>query len=498
MGKEILLMADAVSNEKAVSKKVILGAIEVALAMATRKLNGQHWDVRVEINQETGDYLTYRRWTIVSDDADFTLEENNRDAVLTLTQATAQKANAAIGEVIEEIMPSVEFGRIAAQTAKQVISQELRKAERTRIIDAYRNKLGQLVMGIVKKVTREYIILDMSENVEALLRRVEMLPREAVRTGDRLRVYLYSVNGETRGPQLLVSRTKPEMLTELFRIEVPEIGEEVIQIMSAARDPGLRAKIAVKTNDGRIDPVGACVGMRGSRVQAVSSELGGERIDIVVWDHEPVQFVINAMAPAEIASIVVDEDAHTMDVAVKENQLSIAIGRNGQNVKLASELTGWHLNVMTEDEAEAKSVKETENTKNLFIEQLDLDEELADVLVAEGFASIEEVAYVPVQEMLEIEGFDEDLVEALRSRAKEVLLAQAVATEEQLQKDSELFKLEEMTMPLAKKLLEHHVLTLNDLADLAVDVLVDMTQMSEKAAADLIMAARNKAWFDEE
>ena len=374
-------------------------------------------------------------------------------------------------------MESVEFGRIAAQKAKQVIIQKVQEAERSQVANAYRERLGQLVTGIVKKVTREFIILDLGNNAEAVLPRSEMIPHEAVRVGDRLRAYLYEIRTDLKGPQMVVSRTRPEMLIELFKIEVPEIGEELIEIKAAARDPGSRAKIAVKTNDGRIDPIGACVGMRGARVQAVSSELGGERVDIVLWDDNPAQLVINAMAPAEVASIVVDEDSHTMDIAVKDEQLSQAIGRNGQNVRLASDLTGWRLNVMTEDQAKAKSAAEEENVLQLFKDKLGVDEDVAQILAEEGFTSLEEIAYVPLQEMLEIEGFDQPLVEALRERAKAALLTKAIAEEQELEKAKpaeDLLTMEGMDRHLAYVLANHGIVTREDLAEQSVDDLLEI------------------------
>lgn len=504
MSKEILLMADAVSNEKGVAKEVILSAIETALAMATRKKNGGNIDVRVSINGQTGEYETYQRWLVVEAIPDeIEIEDENAvhpEAMILLDDARQKKSDVQLGEHIEEIMPSLEFGRIAAQAAKQVISQELRKAERAKIASAYENQIGELTSGVIKKVMRDNLFLDLGGNVEALLKRSEMIPREAVRVGDRLRVFIYGLNTEARGPVVLVSRIRPEMLVELFKIEVPEIGEEVIEVMSAARDPGSRAKIAVKTNDGRIDPVGACVGMRGARVQAVSGELGGERIDIVVWDGNPVQFVINAMAPAEVASIVVDEDANTMDVAVNEDQLSQAIGKNGQNVKLASQLTGWVLNVMTEGEAQKKSEKETQELLESFTVKLNIDEDIAIILVQEGFSTIEEVAYVPIQEMLQIEDFDEGIVTELRNRAKDVLLTQAIASEEKKQHpepDQDLLALAGMDEETARILTSQGVATSEDLAELAVDDLVDLTGMDQEKAGQLIMKAR-EPWFANE
>ncbi len=500
MNKEILLVAESVSHEKDVPKEIIYQAIEAALAMATRKKHGSgDIDVRVSIDTKTGDYSTFRRWTVVEENSDeFEDGVEHPDRELTLAQAQEKQPDAQLGDIIEEPMESVAFGRIAAQTAKQVIVQKVREAERAKILESYKSRVGELITGVAKRVTRDHVILDIGQNIEVLLTRSEMLPREAVRLGDRVRAYLFEASPQLRGPQLFASRIHPNMLRELFKIEVPEIGEELIEIKSVARDPGVRAKIAVKTNDGRIDPVGACVGMRGARVQAVSSELGGERIDIVVWDDSPVQFVINAMAPAEVVSIVMDEDAHTMDIAVREEQLSQAIGRGGQNVRLASELTGWELNVMSEKQASEKGAEETERLVQLFQESLQVDEDLAAVLVEEGFSSIEEIAYVPIQEMLSIEGFDADIVEALRARAKDVLLSAALADEElALAPAVDLLELPGMTDELAANLASHGVRTRDDLAELATDDLLEIVPMSQEAAADLIMAAR-KHWFDEE
>jgi transcription termination/antitermination protein NusA len=499
MSKEILLVAESVSHEKDVPKEVIYQAIEAALEMATRKKYGSDIDVRVTIDTKTGDYDTFRRWTVVEENFDEFEEGVEHPArELTLAKAQEKKPDADIGDIIEEPMESVAFGRIAAQTAKQVIVQKVREAERAKVLESYQNKVGELVTGVAKRVTRDHVILDIGQNIEVLLNRSEMLPREAVRMGDRVRAYLFEASPQARGPQLFASRIHPNMLRELFKIEVPEIGEDLIEIKSVARDPGIRAKIAVKTNDGRIDPVGACVGMRGARVQAVSSELGGERIDIVVWDGDPVQFVINAMAPAEVVSIVMDEDMHTMDIAVREDQLSQAIGRGGQNVRLASELTGWELNVMSEKQASEKSTEETERLVQLFVDQLQVDEDLAAVLAEEGFSSIEEIAYVPIQEMLNIEGFDEDIVDALRTRAKDVLLSAVLADEETARTPAEdLLSLPGMDEALAQTLAENGIKTRDDLADLAVDDLLEIENMSEEKAAQLIMEAR-KHWFDEE
>lgn len=498
MNKEILLVVEAVSNEKGVDREVIFQAIEAALEIATKKKAEEEIDVKVEINRKTGDYSTSRRWLVIADEAD---DEEGDDGLtkLTLTQAKKRDTHAKLGGNVFESMESIEFGRIAAQKAKQVIIQKVLEAERAQIVNAYKEKLGQLIMGTVKKVTRDFIVLDLGNNAESLLPRNEMIPHEAVRVGDRVRSYLYDIHSDGgKSPQILVSRTRPEMLVELFKIEVPEIGEELIEIRAAARDPGSRAKIAVKTNDGRIDPIGACVGMRGSRVQAVSSELGGERIDIVLWDDNPAQLVINAMAPAEVASIVVDEDTHTMDIAVKADQLSQAIGRHGQNVRLASELTGWTLNVMTEEEAHAKSAAEGEKVLKLFQEKLSVDEGVAEVLANEGFSSLEEIAYVPVQELLEIDGFDPALVNALRERAKAALLTQAIAEEQALEVEpaSDLLEMEGMDKHTAYILASHGVVTREDLAEQSVDDLLEIGEMDEEKAAKLIMTAR-KIWFDD-
>jgi transcription termination/antitermination protein NusA len=510
MKKEILLVAETVSNEKDVDKELIFKAIEAALAMATKKKAAEDIDVRVAIDRRTGDYDTFRYWTVVADEVD---ANHLGDAhapfeplkQILLSQAKKRDPNSQIGDVIEEHMPSVEFGRIAAQTAKQVIIQKVREAERAKIAEAYTSRIGELLSGIVKRITREGLIVDLGASVEAFVPREEMIPREEVRSEDRLRGYLYAVNPQVRGPQLLMSRTRPEMLIELFKIEVPEIGEELIEIKSAARDPGSRAKIAVKTNDGRIDPIGACVGMRGARVQAVSSELAGERIDIVLWDDNPVQLAINAMAPAEVASIVVDEDTKVMDVAVQEEQLSQAIGRNGQNVRLASELTGWIINVITVEEAAKKVLKESEGLQSLFMEQLAIDEELAQMLAREGFTSLEEIAYVSAQELLDIEDFDQELVETLQNRAKEVLATQATTKQKSaiserdkfLEPHQDLLSLEGITEEIASTLAKKGVSSREALAELAVDDLLDIIELDRETAGKLIMAAR-APWFAEE
>lgn len=497
MNKEILLVVEAVSNEKNVDREVIFQAMEAALEIATKKKFDQEADVKVEINRKTGDYTTFRRWLVVDEAYE---AEATEGMVMLLADAKKRHPTASVGEFILEPIDSVEFGRIAAQKAKQVIIQKVLEAERSQIVNAYKEKMGQLIMGTVKRVTRDFIALDLGSNAEAILPRTEMIPHEAVRVSDRVRAYLYDIHSDgMKGPQIMVSRTRPEMLIELFKIEVPEIGEELLEIKAAARDPGSRAKIAVKTNDGRIDPIGACVGMRGSRVQAVSGELGGERIDIVLWDDNPAQLVINAMAPAEVASIVVDEDTHTMDIAVKADQLSQAIGRHGQNVKLASDLTGWTLNVMTEEDANAKSAAEGEKILQLFQEKLSVDESVAEVLTNEGFSSLEEIAYVPVQELLEIDGFDQALVNTLRERAKAALLTQAIAEEQALEVEpaADLLEMEGMDKQMAYVLAAHGIVTREDLAEQSVDDLLDTGEIDEETAAKIIMTAR-KIWFDDE
>ena len=496
MSKEILMVADAVSNEKGVSRAVIFEAIESALATATKKLyNQEEIDCRVSVDQDSGDYETFRVWTVV--DEEEYLEEGSQ---FTLEQAAERDKALAIGDTWEEKIDNVEFGRIAAQTAKQVIVQKVREAEREIVISKYADQVGELVAGTVKKVTRDNIIVDLGNNAEALLPRDQMIPRETFRIGDRLRALLTDVRAEQRGPQLFLSRTSPEMLIELFKIEVPEISEEVIEIKAAARDPGSRAKIVVSTNDGRIDPVGACVGMRGSRVQVVSNELANERIDIILWDDNPAQLVINSMAPAEVASIIVDEDSHTMDIAVEEENLAQAIGRNGQNVRLSSQLTGWTINVMSEEEAAAKQQQESSNFIELFMEKLDFDEEVSELLVQEGFTSLEEIAYVPLDEILAIEGFDEEIANELRNRAKDALLTQAIASEENLSSANiadDLLNLEGMDDGLALALAKIGILSMEDLAEQSIDELMEIDDMDEERAGKLIMTAR-APWFEEE
>lgn len=496
MNKEILLVVDTVSNEKGVAKEVIFGAIEAALASVAKKKHGGDIDTRVSIDRKTGDYETFRRWQIIEDDAEMEFPQRQ----MTLSAAQYDDPEVSLDDYYEEDMESVAFGRIAAQTAKQVIVQKVREAERSQIVDAYKDRIGELISGIVKRVERGNVYIDLGGNVEAMIAREHLIPREALRSGDRVRGYLYDVRSEARGPQLFVSRTVAEFLLELFKLEVPEVGQGLIEILGASRDPGLRAKIAVKSNDTRIDPIGACVGMRGSRVQTVSNELSSERVDIILWDENPAQFVINAMSPAEVVSIVVDEESHSMDIAVSDDQLSQAIGRGGQNVKLASELTGWTLNVMSESQAEEKTEGEQEEVVKLFREQLDVDEEIAIILAQEGFSSIDEVAYVPASELLEIEEFDEDIVEELRGRARDVLLTRAIVDEESVgdnKPEQELLDVDGMTEELAYALAAKEITTLDDLAELAVDELCEIKEMSEESAGKLIMAARAH-WFEEE
>ena len=498
-GKEILQVAEAVSNEKGLSEDIIFDAIEAALASAARRRHPEDIDTRVSIDRTTGDYEAFRRWEVISDDEE-EAELESEDRQIRLADAQKTNPDLEIGDFIEEPMEAPEFGRIAAQAAKQVIVQKVRQAERAQVVEAYEDRVGELVNGVVKRLERGGIYLDLGDNAEAFVPSRHTIPGENVRINDRLRGYLYEVRAEQRGPQLFVSRTLPELLIELFKIEVPEIGQNLIELKGAARDAGRRAKIAVHALDSRTDPIGACVGMRGSRVQAVSNELGGERIDIILWDSNPAQFVINAMAPAEVASIIVDEDAKSMDVAVEEDNLSQAIGRGGQNVRLASELTGWELNVMTIEDAEAKSEEESKSVLQMFVEKLDVDEELASILVQEGFSNVEEVAYVPESELLAIEEFDEGIVTELRRRARDALLTQMIASEEQLEENrpaEDLLALKGMTETIAFRLAEQGVRTRDDLAECAVDELEDVKDLEPETAAELIMEARAH-WFAEE
>lgn len=492
MSKEILLVAEAVSNEKGVDKGIIFEAIEQALASATKKRYDEDSDITVVIDRNTGNYETFRRWKVVADDQLALLGTE-----LTTEEALEFSPDLKPGDIHIEKVENIDFGRIAAQTAKQVIVQKVREAERAQVVDQYRRHLGELVSGTVKKVTRDNIIVDLGNNAEAILPKSESIAREIFRMGDRVRAILKEINQDNRGPQLILSRTCPEMLIELFRIEVPEIAEDVIEIKGAARDPGSRAKIAVKTNDGRIDPVGACVGMRGARVQAVSGELNNERVDIILWDENPAQLVINAMAPAEVESIVMDEDAHSMDVGVAEGDLAQAIGRGGQNVRLACELTTWRINVMSSNTWAEKQQEENSGILDLFLNALGVDEDLAEVLVSEGFTSLEEIAYIPLEEMLAIDGFDEDIAEELRNRAKDALLTQAIATEEKLgsaEPAEDLLNMEGMDKHLAQTLASRGVVTMEDLAEQAIEDLLDIEGMDAERAGQLIMTAR-APWF---
>ena len=496
MSREILAVVDVVSNEKGVEKDVIFQAMEAALAAAAAKNHEEDIDARVAIDRDTGEHETFRRWLVFADES---TELETPDHELRMIDALDIDENAEPGGYVEIPMESAPFGRISAQMAKQVIVQKVREAEREKVVEAYKDRAGELLSGLVKRVDRNGIYMDLGGNAEGFISRDSMMPREAVRVHDRIKALLVEVRSEPRGPQLFMTRTSPQFLIELFKIEVPEVGQGLIEILGAARDPGLRAKIAVKSNEPRIDPVGACVGMRGSRVQSVSNELAGERVDIILWNENPAQYVINSMSPAEVISIVVDEDAHSMDVAVDEEKLSQAIGRGGQNIRLASELTGWELNVMTEVDADQKNEQETRVVIDLFTKQLDVDEEVALILVQEGFTSIEEVAYVPTSELVEIEEFDEDIVEELRNRARDMLLTQAIVDEEKIENAKpaeDLLSLEGMDKGLASKLASKGVVTREDLADLATDDLLEIDAMDEEAAASLIMKARAH-WFDE-
>jgi N utilization substance protein A len=490
MNKEILMVVDAVSNEKDVPKGIIFEAIEAALASATRKKHGGDIEVRVAIDRTTGDYETFRRWEVVEDPEDGPLEASERQ--ITYSAAQALDPELQLGDHLEEQIESVLFGRIAAQTAKQVIVQKVREAERAKIVELFKSREGELVTGIVKKADRGTIVLDLGNNAEALVPRDQVIPKETARPGDRLRGLLYEVASEPKGPQLFVSRTSPQLLIELFKLEVPEVGEGTIEILGAARDPGTRAKIAVRTNDPRIDPVGACVGMRGSRVQAVSNELFGERVDIIPWDENPAQFVINAMLPADVVSIVIDEDARSMDVAVKEENLSQAIGKGGQNVRLASQLTGWDLNVMSEEAAAAKSEEEGRRLIERFMNDLRVDENVAAVLAEEGFTTVEEVAYVAESELLAIADFDDELVGLLRQRALDALAAQSAESPEDPNAvpGEDLLAMPMMDEALAHRLARRGIKTMADLADQSVDELLDIEGMEPQQAASLIMAAR--------
>lgn len=496
--KEILLVVDAVSNEKGVGKEVIFSALEVALASAAKKRYTGDPDVRVTINRRTGNYETFRRWQVVAEAA----QVESSDRQMALVEACAIQADAAIDGYVEIPLENASFGgRIAAQTAKQIIVQKVRDAERAQIVDAYLHRKGELISGVVKRLDRGDVIIDVGGNVEAKIAREDLHPRESFRLGERVRGYLKDVRLESRGPQLFVSRITPEFLIALFTLEVPEINQGIIEIKGAARDPGSRAKIAVKTKDARIDPVGACVGMRGARVQSVTNELAGERIDIVQWDDDPVRFVMNAMSPAEVESIIVDEDSHSMDIIVaEEKQLAQAIGKGGQNVQLASRLTGWVLNVMTRSQAEAQRGQEDETLRRMFIDQLSIDEEIAEILVREGFTTLEQVAYIPVHEMLEIEEFDQEIIDELRVRARDVLLTREIAAEERVsdaRPSESLLQMEGMDKRLAFLLASRGIVTMDDLAELSVDDLNEIAGLDEGRAAKLIMTAR-APWFSNE
>src|SRR5687767_13001985 len=495
MSKELLLVVDAVANEKGVPESVILEAIEAALATAAKKrYPDQDVLTRVSIDPKDGNYETFRRWEVVADD----VVMESPDFQIRLMDALDESDGAEVGDYVEEQIENPDFGRIAAQAAKQVIVQRVREAERTQVVDAWKDRVGELVTGIVKRAERGNIFVDLGGNAEAFIPKDKGIPRDVLRAGDRVRGYLYDVRSELRGPQLFISRAAPEFMIELFKLEVPEVGQGLVEIKACARDPGDRAKIAVLAHDTRTDPIGACIGMRGSRVQAVSNELNGERVDIVLWNENPATFVINAMAPAEVQSIIVDEEKHSMDLAVAEDRLAQAIGKGGQNVRLASRLSGWQLNVMTQDQVTAKSEAEQTAARQLFQDKLEVDEEIATILVSEGFNTVEEIAYVPVGELLAVEGFDEDIVEELRSRARDALLNEALAAEEELdehQPSSDLLEVEGMDEELAFTLAARGVVTRDDLADLATDELTDIEGVDEDRAAKLIMAARQH-WFE--
>ncbi len=490
MSREVLLLVDALSREKNVDKDIVFGALESALASATKKRFSEEADVRVSIDRETGDYQSFRCWQVMDDE---TFE--TPDLHIKLAEAQKRNPDIQLEEFIEEPLENIDFGRIGAQAAKQVIFQKIRDAEREQILSDFMERKEHLVSGTIKRIERGSAIVEFGK-IEALLPRDQMIPKENLRVGDRIRACLLRVDRSLRGPQIILSRVTPEFLVKLFELEVPEIEEQLLEIVSAARDPGSRAKIAVRSHDARLDPIGTCVGMRGSRVQAVTNELAGERIDIVLWSDDPATCVINALAPAEVTSIVVDEDKHSMDVVVEEENLAQAIGRNGQNVRLASELTDWELNIMTVEESSQKNEEEFAKVRDLFMAKLDVDEEVADILVQEGFNTMEEVAYVPLDEMLEIEAFDEATVNELRSRARNTLLTQAIASEEQVEHNIEdLLKIEGMDEDTARTLAGKGVGTQDDLADLDTEELVELTGMDGERANQLIMTAR-APWFE--
>ena len=491
MSREILLLVDALAREKNVAKDIVFGALETALASATKKRINDEADVRVTIDRDTGDYESFRRWVVMPDE-----DVVNDEAEMGIIDARDVVPGIQVGEYIEEPLEPIDFGRIGAQAAKQVILQRIRDAEREQVLNDFLERKEHLVSGSIKRMERGNAIIEVGR-LEAVIPRDQMIPRENLRVGDRVKAFLLRIDRGARGPQLILSRTAPEFLGKLFELEVPEIEDGLLEIKACARDPGLRAKIAVQSNDPRIDPIGTCVGLRGSRVTAVRNEIAGEQIDIIVWSADPAQFVISALQPAEVVSIVVDEESHGMDVVVDDNNLAIAIGRNGQNVKLASELTGWTINLMSEEESAQKTGQERQGLRQLFMDKLDVDEELADILIDEGFSSLEEIAYVPLAEMLEIEAFDEETVNELRNRARNVLLTEAIVTEEQLENVSDdLINIEGMDKTLAAKLAEHGVRTRDDLADLAVDELIEIAGIEQERASALITLARAH-WFEE-
>lgn len=493
--KEVMLVAETVSNEKGVSRAIIFEALELALAAAAKKSYPVDVDIRIVIDQKTGHYKTYRQWKVVSDD--LPIEEQCATKQMTLSAARLDDPELQEGDIIEDEVENIPFARIGAQTAKQIIYQKIREAERKQMAEVYSQRIGQMVRGTIKKVERGSIYVNLGENVEALLPKENIIPRELLRSGDQVRAILTEIVQDIRGPQIILSRTCPELIRALFEIEVPEINQGSIEIINASRDPGGRAKIAVKSYDQRIDPVGACVGMRGSRVQTITKELNGERVDIILWDDNPIQYVINAMSPAEVVSIIVDEDRHMMDIAVDQEQLSQAIGRNGQNVRLASELTGWTLNVMSNIEAETKQQKESSRFSQVFMDELGVDEEVAEILVREGFSSLEEVAYVPIAEMLEIEEFDEEIVDALREAARNALESYVKLKESLGEKapSSDLIQVLDGDHILAYKLAKSGVSTSDELAELATDELCELAHIDSERASQFIMAAR-KSWFE--
>ena len=490
MNRELLMLVDAISREKNVERDVVLGAVELALAQATKKLYQGEVDIRVSVDRDSGNYETFRRWLVVPDDAGL----QNPEAEELLMDARDRIEDVEVGEYIEETIESMPIGRIGAMAAKQVILQKIRDAEREMLLSDFMSRGEKIFTGTVKRMDKGDLIVE-SGRVEGRLRRSDMIPKENLRNGDRVRAMIMDVDLTLRGAPIILSRSAPEFMVELFRHEVPEIEQGLLEIKSCARDPGSRAKIAVLSHDRRVDPIGTCVGVRGTRVNAVTTELAGERVDIVLWSEDPAQFVIGALAPANVSSIVVDEEKHAMDVVVDEENLAIAIGRGGQNVRLASDLTGWKINIMDAAESAQKHANETEAARRLFMEKLDVDQEIADILIEEGFTSLEEVAYVPLQEMLEIESFDEETVNELRARAKDVLLTMEIAREDSVESVSQdLRDLEGMTPELIAKLADGGVHTRDELADLAIDELTELTGQSEEEAKALIMKAREH-WF---